>query len=193
MHPMVEMCFPLKGSTLPVDHGFALYSATSRVCNHLHNSDNAGIALVRGKYAGNGLIEMNRLSCLKLRIPVSTIQNYLDLSGKSLSIDGHRITLDSPSIVQLKPRSALYAHIVTTRNGNDEERFKSALRDQLSVLGVQAVFTVGRRKTFKIHDKQIVGYSLLVTGLTAEESIILQEAGLGGRRKMGCGIFVGIR
>jgi len=31
---------------------------------------------------------------------------------------------------------------------------------------------------------------LHVNGLTAEESIKLQEIGLGGRRHMGCGIFV---
>ena len=63
----------------------------------------------------------------------------------------------------------------------------------MSSLGIQGKVTIGCRKTFRIHDKQIVGYNLLVSELTAEESIVLQEKGIGGRRKMGCGVFVGIR
>ena len=39
-------------------------------------------------------------------------------------------------------------------------------------------------------DKEIVGFALRVEELTAEESIRLQEKGIGGRRRFGCGIFV---
>ena len=35
-------------------------------------------------------------------------------------------------------------------------------------------------------EKRVVGFALRVNGLTAEESIRLQEEGLGGRRRMGC-------
>jgi len=31
---------------------------------------------------------------------------------------------------------------------------------------------------------------VLIEGLTAEESLTVQEHGLGGRRHMGCGLFV---
>jgi CRISPR-associated protein Cas6 len=44
----------------------------------------------------------------------------------------------------------------------------------------------------RIHGKTIVGFTVLVQGLTAGESIQLQEEGLGGRGKMGCGFFVGM-
>jgi CRISPR-associated protein Cas6 len=45
----------------------------------------------------------------------------------------------------------------------------------------------------RIKDKKLVGYALRVTGLTAEESIRLEEEGLGGRRRMGCGVLVPFR
>jgi CRISPR-associated protein Cas6 len=45
------------------------------------------------------------------------------------------------------------------------------------------------RRVLKVREKRVVGYALRVTGLTAEESIRLQEEGLGGRRRMGCGVF----
>jgi CRISPR-associated protein Cas6 len=49
--------------------------------------------------------------------------------------------------------------------------------------------TLGKRRTLRIKDKEVVGYEVLVEALTAEESLNLQEHGLGGRRHMGCGIF----
>jgi hypothetical protein len=49
------------------------------------------------------------------------------------------------------------------------------------------------RHVLRIHGKTIVGFSVIVQGLTAEESLTLQEQGLGGRSKMGCGFFVPFR
>jgi len=46
------------------------------------------------------------------------------------------------------------------------------------------------RRTVRIHDREVVGFALRVQDLTAEESLHLQEHGLGGRRLFGCGIFV---
>jgi CRISPR-associated protein Cas6 len=46
------------------------------------------------------------------------------------------------------------------------------------------------RRTIRIRDKEVVGFALRVEELTAEESILLQEKGIGGRRRFGCGIFV---
>lgn len=46
------------------------------------------------------------------------------------------------------------------------------------------------RRTLRIKDKEIVGYEVILEGLTAEESLCIQHNGLGGRRKMGCGVFV---
>ncbi len=63
------------------------------------------------------------------------------------------------------------------------------MRNQMDKMGVSGRATTGERRTFQVHGKQVVGYSLLVTELTARESILLQEKGLGGRRKMGCGFF----
>jgi CRISPR-associated protein Cas6 len=46
------------------------------------------------------------------------------------------------------------------------------------------------RRTLQIRDKVIVGFAVEVGALTADEALILQEQGLGGRRRFGCGIFV---
>jgi len=46
------------------------------------------------------------------------------------------------------------------------------------------------RRTLRINGKEIIGFPLQVSGLSASESILLQERGIGGRRHFGCGLFV---
>lgn len=47
-----------------------------------------------------------------------------------------------------------------------------------------------RRRTIRVKEQTHVGYATIVQGLTADESIRLQEEGLGGRQLMGCGLFL---
>jgi CRISPR-associated endonuclease/helicase Cas3 len=45
------------------------------------------------------------------------------------------------------------------------------------------------RRVLRIGGKRVVGFAVRVTGLTPQESLLLQEVGVGGRRRMGCGVF----
>jgi CRISPR-associated protein Cas6 len=45
------------------------------------------------------------------------------------------------------------------------------------------------RKVIKIKTYSVVGFSLVVTDLSDEDSLKLQIFGLGGKHHMGCGIF----
>ena len=47
-----------------------------------------------------------------------------------------------------------------------------------------------RRHVVRIKDSAVICFPLVVRGLNPEDSLKLQEAGLGGRRRMGCGIFI---
>jgi CRISPR-associated protein Cas6 len=187
--PMVDISFTATGATIPVDHGFALYGAVSRILPRIHEDNDVGIRLIRGRYAGNGLLNISPKCELVLRLPVDRIAPYLALAGKRLDVAGQSLTIGTMNTRALIPSVALYAHIVTTKNGNDPNRFESEITHQLTDLGIQGKPTLGKRRTFSVHGKQVVGYSLLVSELIAEESIALQETGLGGRRKMGCGFF----
>jgi CRISPR-associated protein Cas6 len=187
--PKIDLCFHVVGKTIPVDHGFALYSSLSRILPIFHEEDGVALRLIRGNYSGNGMLALSASSELVLRIPSNRIREYLQFAGKSVEIMGHRISIGVPITRALVPAVALYAHLVTTKNGNDQGRFEMEMRNQMDKMGVHGRAITGERRTFQVHGKQVVGYSLLVTELTARESILLQERGLGGRRKMGCGFF----
>jgi CRISPR-associated protein Cas6 len=46
------------------------------------------------------------------------------------------------------------------------------------------------RRVVRVKGVRIVCYSLLVDGLNPDESLRLQEHGIGGRRRLGCGVFI---
>jgi CRISPR-associated protein Cas6 len=79
---------------------------------------------------------------------------------------------------------------VTIKGFMETEPFLEAVKRQLQDLQVAGEAHLGERKTFRVKDKQVVGFSMGIINLTAEESLTLQEKGLGGRRRMGCGVFV---
>lgn len=192
-NPTIDCVFPVGGDTLPVDHGYALYAALCRMPETgpwLHEADELAIHPVRGAYAGNGLLKLTDKSRLRLRLPAASLPRVLHLAGKHMEVDGHHLRLGVPHTSLLRPAAALYAHTVTTRNGQDEARFDAEIGRQLQSLEVRGKPSRGNRRVLRVKDKTVVGHSVLVTELTAEESVRLQEAGLGGRRKMGCGVFV---
>lgn len=49
------------------------------------------------------------------------------------------------------------------------------------------------RRIVRVKEQTHVGFPLIVSGLSADESLTLQTHGLGGRRKMGCGLFLPVR
>lgn len=187
--PKVDLCFPVLGKLLSVDHGFALYGAISRVLPVIHEDRDVGLKLVRGRYVGNGLLDISPASELVLRLPVSRVGQYLGLAGKKLEVSGHGLRVGVPHTRALIPATALYSPLVTTRNGQVQERFEAEIRSQIAKLALKGQLAIGKRRTFQMHGKQVVGFEVLVSELTAPESILLQEHGLGGRRKMGCGFF----
>jgi CRISPR-associated protein Cas6 len=187
--PKVDLCFSVFGKFLPVDHGFALYGSVSRVLPTIHEDREVGLKLVRGRYVGHGLLDISPASELILRLPISMVGQYLALAGANLEVAGHRLRVGVPHTRALIPAAALYSPLVTTKNGQDQQRFEAEARSQMANLAVKGRLTTGKRRTFQVHGKQVVGYEALVTELTAPESILLQEEGLGGRRKLGCGFF----
>ncbi len=188
--PSIDLAFRLTGSAVPVDHGYALYSALSRILPEIHTAKDIGVQPIRGVYSGNGTLHLADFSRLILRLPDEQIQPYLKLAGKRLAVDNHPLSVGVPEVRTLRPVTRLRARLVTIKGFLKEDEFLAATKRQLEQLGISGQAHIGARRTFRVRDKQVVGFEMGVTQLTAEESLTLQEQGLGGRRKMGCGVFV---
>jgi CRISPR-associated protein Cas6 len=188
--PIVDLTFTLQGSTIPVDHGYALYAVLSRLLPEIHGANEIGVQPIRGIYGGDGTLHLADFSRLILRLPDDQIKSYLKLAGKTLDMEGHLLHIGIPSARSLHPTANLRARLVTIKGFMEETSFVEAAKRQLQSQRVAGCLLIGERRTLRVKEKQVIGFEVGVTDLTAEESLSLQEKGLGGRRRMGCGVFV---
>lgn len=188
--PTIDLVFRLMGTAIPVDHGYALYAAINRVVPELHDAKDIGVHPVRGRFDGNGCLLLSPASRLIIRTPDDRIHEFLKLAGKTLEVDDHRFRVGVPEVRAFRPAVALYARLVTIKGFMEPEQFLDAARRQMETIGTTAKLELGERRTFRVKDKQVVGFEMLAMELDAEGSVKLQEVGIGGRRRMGCGVFV---
>lgn len=198
---MVDLSFAIVGNCeIPADHGYALYAGISRLLPAVHEPNGIGIHPIRGRLVGGRRMQICDVSRLTIRVAPERIADLLPLATKQLNIAGQLIRFGILQVYPLVASTALRSRLVTIKVSGDrnitsppnEDSFFAAARRQLEALGIssEAQMTLGKRRTLRVKDKEVVGYELLVSALTAQESIALQESGLGGRRHMGCGIFV---
>lgn len=196
--PYVELSFGVIGESLPADHGYGLYSAIAHLCPKIHGHEEISIQTIAGEPDGKGKIYLSRSSCLRIRLPYDPdkISLILPLAGQTLQIGSHAIQLNIPQILPLRPFDKLRSRIVTIKKFQEPEPFLEAAQRQLEALGIQGNLLIPlnekgepSRKAIKIKSYSVVGFSLIATELSNEDSIKLQMFGLGGKHRMGCGVF----
>ena len=168
-----------------------------------------GIHPINGILIGNRKIQLNEKSRVVFRVTDEYIKPLLALAGKTLNLDGCPISLGVPNPRLLKPSPHLRSRLVVIKGFMGPAEFLGASQRQLSDLGLEGTPTLTKRKSLKslegnnsrsdpdeavkrtisIRDKTVVGFALEVAGLSDVDSISLQERGIGGRRRFGCGIF----
>ena len=197
----LDLLFSLQGETYPTDHCYALYGALSKIAPIFHEAKSGlRFAPIRGTPAGERLLQISPASRLKVRLPSDRIPDALTLAGKKITLGEFHLRVGVPSVQALIPTTALISRMVTFKHAQDAESFLNSAKKFLLEKGIQGQPSLplqprGPRKdqplrrVMRVQGKTIIGYTLIVEGLIAEESIQLQEEGLGGRTKMGCGFF----
>ncbi len=199
--PTIDLAFALQGSTIPLDHGYALFGALCRVVPGLHGDRRVGVHPIRGIRMQPRRLTLVPQSLLRLRLPSEEIGSYLELAGSRIDLEGDHLSVGIPRVEPLRPAARLAARLVTIGRLVEPAAFEESIRRQLAGYGVSAVPKLlpstdparegqPTRRVLRIKGRKIVGHAVGVEGLTAEESLIVQEHGLGSRRRMGCGVFV---
>ncbi|HPA20372.1 MAG TPA: type I-MYXAN CRISPR-associated protein Cas6/Cmx6 [Verrucomicrobiae bacterium] len=216
----IDLSFRIRGSHIPVDHGYALFSALSSFVPAVHGSPPQSPAVLRisGRLIGNRRLAITDLSRLTFRCPTDDIGRYLPITGQTLRIGDSNLVVGTPEVRMLKPASVLWSWLVAVKvhgkkpvSADYPEAFLAACRRQLDRLGIKGTASMPARRagfptqhghgaaggigtptrrTIRIAGVEVVGFALVVEDLQPEGSILLQEEGIGGRHHFGCGIFV---
>jgi CRISPR-associated protein Cas6 len=197
----VDLAFQIQAvDPIPCDHAYPLYGALSRVLPALHSPNGVQIHPLRGRQLGDRLLQLGDGSQLVIRCAAVQIPTLVPLAGKSLDVAGRRLRLGVPEVRGLIPAAVLRSRLVTIKLAHSEatgppsaDAFLASLRRKLDAINVsaEAYMTLGKRRTVRVKQNEIVGYEVVVEHLTAEESLTLQtEPNLFSRQHLGCGVFV---
>ena len=197
-NPYIELAFPVMGQSLPIDHGYQLYSALKHRLMQLKDWDDVSIKTISGKLDRETRNQLNLTdrSKLLIRLPSEKVPFVYSFSGKSLTIGKHKIRLGIPEMNFLQPKPRLRSHIVVIRGYEEPNGFLEAAKRQVEKLNIKTDLKLIAKKDGTVKPKTIkvnqtsVGFGIEANNLSESDSIILQEKGLGGKQKMGCGVFV---
>ncbi len=204
----LDLEFPVfSTSAIAADHGYHLYAGLSKALDTLHSENGIGVHPIRGQQIGGRKLQLMPWSSVRIRTPQDKVGDLIALSGKSIHINDCKVRLGVPKLHALEPATALRSRLVTIKGFQDADTFPEAVRRQLNALEVseQVIITIPLRqrkpdeapvpvrRTIRIRGKEVVGFEVILEGLSAEESINVQETGIGGRRHMGCGVFVPLK
>ncbi len=198
----VDLAFPLKGKSLPLDNGYIIYSALSRICPNLHELTNIFIHPIAGIPNSSKQLRLTKRSKLQIRIAIEQIPLvYEFLVGQTFKIGQSQFHLGIPEYRALTSCSVLYSRLVIIRRCFEPQVFLEAAQRQLESLGIKGNIDILKKKNGQLQCRQLVmrkdigtfpvkGYGVEVKDLSEEDSLTLQQHGIGGKKKMMCGVFV---
>jgi CRISPR-associated protein Cas6 len=197
---VVDVVFGISCRTLPVDHAYALSQAVRGELDWIDEESNAAVHTIHVAASGNGwyrpesgneLLHPSRRTKLSLRVPKHRVEDAKSLSGKTLDIDGHPLTVKDMSQKMLSDITTLFARYIVGQPDQDEMDFLADVKQMLSDMEIRPTkMLCGIENTLKSDDGELSARSLMIAELSFDESIRLQQEGLGDYQWMGCGIFL---
>ena len=187
--PVVEAVFPLEGKTLPRDYAQALKHALVERLPWLEEDAGAGIHPLKLVTGPETVAMLSQRTRLILRVHANRLNELNALTGVPLDVAGHALRLGAVHLRPLQPLATLYAYRVAA-DSSDEIQFMATMETELTALAITGERVCGKRQSLRRDGQDMTTFSMMLHGLVPEQSLRLQQHGLGAHRLLGCGLFV---
>lgn len=196
-----DLAFRMQARCLPIDHAHTLSRAIADALPWLESEPDAGIHLIHIAESGNGwfrpadaaheMLQVSRRTRLRLRLPKTRLDDARTLTGRHLDVGGHEVIVGEATARALSAQTTLISRYVIDEAGQSEAEFVDNCVTLLREMGIKVrKLLCGRESVFQFPERRIPVRSLMLAELEPEESVILQQRGLGPGRKIGCGLFI---
>ena len=199
---ILDVLFSIDCKRLPVDHAYDLSAALRNVLPWVADDPLIGVHAVHVAGSQNGWerpehgtsqhLIVSRRTKLTIRVPTGRLEALKEgLTGKTLEVSGCAVRIGAAKVRPLSRETTLFSRYLVSLPGEGENRFLSRAADELGAMGIRLRKALcGKEIPLATPDGPIHTRGLMLASLSPEESVRLQEAGLGPRRWMGCGIFL---
>lgn len=198
---VVDLVFGVQCRCLPVDHVYALSQAVQEVLPWLSSEPVAGVHSVHVAASSNGwmrpddpnaLLHLSRRTRLVVRVPKHRVDDAHNLQGETLDVAGHPMSIKNASVRPLSTLTTLFArYLATAEDMADEAKVLDWVANELRALDIRPrKMLCGTEHFIQTPDGPLRTRSLMIADLEVDESLRLQEQGLGPYRYLGCGLFI---
>ena len=203
---IVDLLFGIDCKRIPVDHAYLLADALRQAVPWIAEEPGIGVHSVHVAGSQNGwerpehgtgsFLVVSRRTKLTLRAPRDRIADLLhELPGTTLELGGETLVVGAGKTKPLSTETTLFSRYVALELANptseDEGLFLETAARILAEMDIRVRKAVcGKINRLATPEGSIATHSLMLAGLTPDESIRLQQRGLGAHRLLGCGIFI---
>jgi CRISPR-associated protein Cas6 len=200
---IIDLSFAISCKTLPLDHAWVLSQA---ILEHLPwlTDEVAGIHHIHVAESNNGwmrptddekgaLLYPSHRTKMTLRIPSLKIeQANQELTGKTLLIDGHKLTVGKSKKKELTNDSVIFSrHVLSSTKENENDFLARIAQEVKQISGFKVKkMLCGKTHTINTPSERLLTRHLMIADLDSESSVKIQQQGLGDARVLGCGIFL---
>jgi len=201
---IVDLVFNIDCRELPVDHAHLLGEALCNALPLLGEDDRCAIHSIHLAGSQNGWerpdpklgqkLILSRRTKLTLRVPGEHREQIEQtLNGITLDIDGHPLTIGKAKSKTLSKQGTIFARHIALEPGEDEDEnaFLMRIVKDLKSRGIRVKKALcGITQEIDTPEGPLLTRSIMLADLNPEESVQLQQEGLGSHRHLGCGIFI---
>jgi len=197
---VIDLVFKIKCKSLPIDHAESLSEQIERYLPWMLTDAGAAIHSIHVAESANGwirpsgendIINVSHRTKMTLRIPSERLDDVNALVGQQLDIQGHSLEVGKPTKKVLSKMTTIFARYIDTLGEEDEGVFLQAMQSELKAKGIRIKKMMsGLLVPHKFSDGVRLTRKLMLSDLDVEESVILQEQGLGVALQYGFGIFL---
>lgn len=201
---IVDLVFDIQCRELPVDHQCDLSDALCAHVPELRDDNPLAVHSIHLAGSQNGWerpdprlgqkLMLSRRTKLTLRVTADAQAQIAErLDGVELDIGGCVLKIGKAKTKKLSSQGTVFSRYVVLEPGedNDETAFMQRVVSQLAERGIRVRKALsGKTTEIQGPDGPVLTRSLMIADLPADESVKLQQEGLGPLRHMGCGIFI---
>ena len=195
---MAELSFSVDCRELPYDHAYELSSEILNLVPEIKNDKRNAIQTLHGPMSGNGWVRpdsenipLSKRAKLIMRINRNQLDDIKNIEGKEITLFGNTLKIGRSKVKSFLVVKDLFCRFVMSDQKLSEDDFLNKIQNELSDLHINIRKALcGRSMVINFGEKTLYTRSLMIADLSKEESLKLQEEGVGDKKLYGCGIFL---
>lgn len=197
---IIDLVFKIKCQCLPIDHSEVLAEQVGQYLPWMLTDEGAAIHSIHVAESANGwirpcgeddIINVSHRTKMTLRIPSVRMNDIAPLVGAKLDIKGYELEIGKPTKKVLSKMTTIFSRYVDTDGEEDESVFLQNMQQELKSKGIRIKKMMsGLIVPHKFSDGVRLTRKLMLSDLEVEESVMLQEHGIGKGQQYGFGIFM---